>query len=627
MCGICGIVSWAGEARAPRHERVAAMVDALAHRGPDGRGVATSASATFGAQRLAIRGLADGQQPMLDDESGVMAVCNGEIDNHRSLREWLAARGRPVHAATDIAVILPLYLELGPAFVERLEGAFALAVWDSRGRTLLLARDRAGERPLFYARRHNDVSFATELGALGASCGPGEFVADAPALAGYLRAGWFSNGTTPFRGVHKVQPGERIMVSQDRAEPARYWRWGIVQSSKRVPSADAFDVVFRAAVARQRDADVDFGLLLSGGLDSSLVAAVVRSLEPQRAVKAFTVRLSEPSYDEGPGADATARALGLQPVDVFLRASMVPDLITRLVSRCGEPLADPAWLATAVLSERIADEGLRLALNGEGADELFGGYPTYIAIGMSSWYRRLPAPLRSAARAVVASLPPSERKVTIPFLLKRFFAGEALNGLTRHRLWNAAVPDGALAALGVALGPEDGESGGSVLDTVQRYDFEEMLGEGLLTKSDRGGMSVAVELRTPFLDPAVIDFAATLPRLDRVRAFATKRFLKRYALRYLPAHVVYRRKRGLSLPLAAWLRGPLRAWASARLAGDRLEDAAVDPQGARRLFDDHCARRADHARALWCVLVLDVWLEWNRARLQSAAAAGAAHVA
>ena len=300
MCGICGNVVFSNlTSLEAAHVRVKAMLRSLSHRGPDATSQVGTDLAVLGATRLAIRGLTDQlNQPMVDAASGVIAVCNGEIDNHRELRRWLGERGRPVQQETDVAVIPGLYLELGEAFAKRLVGAFAIAVWDPRSRRLTLVRDRAGERPLFYARNRNEIIFATEIAAL---VGHGRLRVnlDQEALRKYLQFGIFPSPDTPFGEIRKVAPGELIQFNVGGVCRKSYWRWQITETTKQAPSLDAFDQTFRDAIGRQTDVDVDYGVFLSGGIDSSLVSAVVRSLHPKRPLKAYTLRFEEQSFDEG----------------------------------------------------------------------------------------------------------------------------------------------------------------------------------------------------------------------------------------------------------------------------------------------------------------------------------------
>jgi asparagine synthase (glutamine-hydrolysing) len=587
------------------------MLRSLSHRGPDATRQVDTDLAVLGATRLAIRGPNDQvNQPFADAENGLIVACNGEIDNHRELGRWLADRGRSVQQETDVAVIPGLYLELGAAFARRLVGAFAIAVWDSRSRRLILVRDRAGERPLFYARNRNEIIFATEIAALVGHSRL-QVRLDQEALRKYLQFGIFPSPDTPFSEIRKVAPGELIQFDMNGVCQKSYWRWQITETVKRPASFDTFDQIFRTAISRQTDVDVDFGVFLSGGIDSSLVSAVVRSLHPDRPLKAYTLRFEEESFDEGYFAAAVAKQLKMELVTVRIKPDDVRNVLKSLIRMVGEPLADPAWIPTALLAQRAAQE-TKMALVGEGADELFGGYPTYIGAGAAERFVRLPSWLRSAIRRVVEALPPSEKKVTISFLLKRFVEGAGWNDMTRHRLWVSNITPALLRRLGVAPIDLEGHDAGDghLLDRAQRWDLETLLAEGLLTKADRASMSSALELRAPFLDEEVMEFAKSLRVEDRVRGFKTKIFLKRYARRYLPNYIVNRRKRGLSVPIGSWLRGPLKEWATDTLENGRLEQVGIHTSAARELLSEHCLRKADHARALWTLLVLGEWLDW-----------------
>jgi len=610
MCGICGIVSIGG-LREPESARLRAraMLQALSHRGPDAVNMDSSASAVMGVTRLAIRGGDDGLQPMVDAASGVVAVCNGEIDNHRELRRWLAERGRPVKQATDVAVIPGMYLELGEDFASRLQGAFAIGVWDPGERRLLLVRDRAGERPLFYTQTADSVIFATEIASIVSGNKLPVTFARA-ALHRYLQFGLFASPDAPFDSIRKVAPGSMVRFDARGINHARYWRWNVTGSAKQPPSLEAFDGVFREAVRRQSDVDVDFAVFLSGGVDSSLVSAVTRSLHPKRPLTAYTLRFEDDSYDEGTFAESVAQSLNMNTVPVWVRPSDFPEALSTLIRTVGEPLADPAWLPTALLARRAAQD-VKMALVGEGADELFGGYPTYIGAGIAERFARLPVWVRAIIRRAITALPPSEKKITVSYLLKRFVQGTELDGMTRHKLWLSNITPEILLRLGVEpASPEDDDGSGLLLDRVQRRDLEVSLAEGLLTKADRASMSSALELRAPFLDEGVMNFAATLPVNERVRGFTTKVFLKRYATRYLPKTIVYRRKRGLSVPIGRWLRGPLRDWATAALGNERFGPLGIRRSVALELLEEHCEHRADHARALWTLIVLSEWLDW-----------------
>jgi asparagine synthase (glutamine-hydrolysing) len=611
MCGICGLVVLSGREKGSLiPEQVNQMIDALMHRGPDDTGIDGDASAVFGMTRLAIRGLSDGKQPIVDLGSGVMMACNGEIDNHDELREWLISRGRTVEQSTDVAVIPGLYLELGDAFVEKLRGAFAIAIWDPRVKKLLLVRDRAGERPLFFSINDGVVSFASLIAALVTSSLK-TFDIGVDAVHNYLQAGFFVAPETPFANIQKVSPGEIVTITTNAVHRAHYWRWNAVRTTKQQGSLDAFDEIFRASVRKQSEVDVDFGLFLSGGLDSSLITAVTRSIRPEKNLKAYSLRFTEASYDEGHYAEQVANKLGVDFVPVWVRPEDFPSTIAKLVRQVGEPLADPAWVPSALLARRAAQD-VRVALVGEGADELFGGYPTYFGAGLAGYYAQLPDSIRVLIRRAVESWPASDKKVTIPFLLKRFIQGDELDYLGRHILWTSCISPEILNRLGVKplIITRPSNIPAEMLDRLQQHDLETSLAEGLLTKADRASMKSALELRAPFLDQEVMEFAATLPENERIHRLQTKVFLKKYALRYLPADIVHRKKRGLSVPLSSWLREPLYDWAKAKLSSPLLASVAVNQFVAVDLLQEHMQRKADHARAIWTLCVLCEWLEW-----------------
>ncbi len=616
MCGICGIVaSHAGPDRLDRRAEIETMLSALLHRGPDGSGISGDERATFGAVRLAIRGTSAGQQPVVDADTGVIAVCNGEIDNHRELRAWLAQRGRRVSLDTDIGVIPGLYLEKGEAFVESLVGAFAIAVWDPRSRTIILARDRAGERPLYYRQSGRGLVFASELAALVSL---DECVERDPRCIGqFLQNGYFSEDITPYREIRRVRPAEIVTIGPRGATHRRYWRWTPGAAAAEAPSLDEFDRAFRLAVERQSDVDVEHGVFLSGGVDSSLIAAVAAQSAQKKPLKAFTLRFDESSYDEGGFAEQVATQLGMQSVSVDVGPGAVPGVLSDLIRHCGEPLADPAWIPTMLLAKR-ASQDVGIALVGEGADELFAGYPTYIGALAAGTYGKLPRPIRAAFKSAVERWPVSDKKVAISFLLKRFVQSAELDEMRRHLVWTSSIPAEILQRLGQHPRQMDSDDGKLVsLDRLQRHDFETSLADGLLTKADRAGMRWGLETRAPFLDVSIMELAARIPQGARAKGLSTKIYLKRYAERYLPKSIVYRRKRGLSVPLSAWLRDPLYPWAREMLSATALDSAGLDLGAVADLLQEHRDRKADHARALWTLIVLSEWLAWDAGRPKS----------
>jgi asparagine synthase (glutamine-hydrolysing) len=628
MCGIGGLLNRGADRPAAQlAQKARAMLAAMAHRGPQGDAFFARDNLAIACNRLAIRGVEQHQPPLIEHAAGIVVACNGEIDNHRELRRELADAGHAITLTTDVAVIAPLYLEKGLGFLEHLHGVFALALWDARHQRLILARDRGGERHLYYSVADNVVSFASELaGLLTAQDAPAQL--DRDGLARYLRSGYCPSPHSPLKNIRKVAPGEMIVVEPAGIAHRRYWDMPAGNPSAPMPATQDFDPVFRAAIARQSDIDVDYGVLLSGGIDSALMTAVARSVRPDKKTTAYCIRFAEASFDEGQYAAELAQQMGCDFVPVNVSAEDFPVALRELIQATGEPLADPAWIPLSLVTRR-ASQDVRVLLAGEGADELFGGYPTYLGAQWSSRYARLPAPVKALCEKLIEAVPASDKKVTLSFLLKRFIRGQELDGLARHLLWTASISPEWLRRLGVEPPVDDTRHASlALLDAIQRYDFGHSLPDALMAKADRGGMLHGVEIRAPFLDQAVIEFAARLPAQARVRGLTTKAFLKRYALDYVPASVVTRRKRGLSVPLASWLRGPLREWAQMQLSSKLLGEAGIDTRAARELFDAHQARAGDHARAIWTLIVLSEWLQWldRRAGL-SAPALSISHVA
>lgn len=612
MCGVCGaLVLDTTKPRPGLEDRVRTMLAAMDHRGPSGGTVLARPNLIMAVNRLAIRGVDGHRPPLVESEQGVLVACNGEIDNYRELGKSFASRGQRIPAGSDVSVIGPLYTERELAFCDDLRGVFAIALWDAHRQRLVLARDRAGERHLHYVFADGVVYFASELAALLLVRDAKDAI-DSSVLRRYLLSGYCPAPQDPVTGFCKVRPGEMVVIEAAGVRHGQYWAPPLGKISKTTPSQRVFDQVFRNAVCRQTDVDVDYGVLLSGGVDSALVTAVARSVRPGRAVTAYCARFSESTFDEGGYAADVARRLGCEFVPVDIVPGDFPGMLRHLIESTGELLADPAWIPHAIVARR-ASEDVPMLLGGEGADELFGGYPTYLGAKLAEGYARLPAVLRSGLRHLTEWLPISERNMTVSYLLKRFVQGENLDGLARHKLWTASIAPELLERLGIDL-PSDngiGNDGLEVMDAIQRYDFTQSLPEALLAKADRGGMCYGVEVRAPFLDQDVIEFAAALPVTERVRGITTKTFLKKYARRYLPGSVVNRRKRGLSVPLGAWLRGPLFGWAESRLSARALRDAGIDSEAALLLLAHHCARTGDHARAIWTLVVLSEWLEWQ----------------
>jgi asparagine synthase (glutamine-hydrolysing) len=608
MCGIFGAVSLTG---APlRHpDRLAAMAASLAHRGPDGEQIVGHARARLGARRLAIMDLTTGDQPFQNPDRSIWMVCNGEIYNAPALRREAARAGYPFRSTGDIETIVPLYERWGPDAARRLEGMFALAVWDDGRGRLVLARDRAGEKPLFWTLVAGELRFASEVQALLVFPDQHRRL-DRTAAGLYAALGYTPAPRTLLEGIAKLPPAHVLVADRTGVTLRRYWDPAAAAARpSRLDGPATLRAALLAAVERELMSDVPVGVFTSGGLDSSLLAAAAARVLGGEKIHTYAVKFLEPGYDESPYAEAVTHHIRtvhhvVTADDRALERAF--EVVTRALA---EPVGDPAILPTYLLAE-AAREHVKVVLSGEGADELFGGYPTYLGHEAAGFYRRLPGRLRRALRWAIDRLPTSTGKVTLEFLLKQFVAAAELPALERHLAWFGALGPGpgregsvpALAAL-LAGFPED-----DPLNRILWLDFLTYLPDNLLVKVDRGTMLASLEARAPYLDREVLELVLPAPSRLKVRGLATKVILKQAARGLVPRAVIRRRKRGLSVPVARWLARGLAPLAERRFAAPRLFPGA----GLAQLFAEHRAGRRNHARKLWPLLMAELWAErWN----------------
>ena len=596
MCGIFGAVAFGGSLRHP--ECLARMAESLRHRGPDGERIVGHAQARLGARRLAIMDLTTGDQPFQSPDQAVWMVCNGEIYNSPDLRREATRWGYPFRSRGDIENIVPFYERYGEEVVDRLDGMFGLAIWDDRRGRLLLARDRAGEKPLFWARVQGELRFASEIQALLVFPDQPRRVSRA-ALSLYRALGYVPAPDTMFEGIQKLPAGHVLVADERRVDVRPYWSAAVAASRPSQLSSAELRATLLRAVERELMSDVPLGVFTSGGLDSSLLVGAAARVLPSHRLHTYAVRFVEPGYDESAYAEAVTH--DIKTVHHVVTAddealSRALDVVSRSLA---EPLGDPALLPTYLLAD-AARADVKVVLSGEGADELFGGYPTYLGHQAAAAWRWLPTPLRRAIRWAVERWPASTGKVTLEFLLKQFVAAADRPWLERHVAWFGALgggegrgpEDGVIAELACRL---EGFPLGDPLNRVLWLDFVTYLPDDLLVKVDRATMLASVEARAPFLDREVMELVLPAPSASKVRGFTTKAILKEAARGLVPEAVIRRRKRGLSVPVARWLNTGLAPLA------DRLLDTP--------LLAEHRSGKANHARKLWPLLMLALWAE------------------
>lgn len=606
MCGIYGMVSFRGKLRSP--DRLETMGQVLRHRGPDDRLLVVETQAAMGAERLRITDIRpEGAQPFTDPSSRVWLSCNGAVYNATELRARYSTY--PFRSHSDTEPLLPLYLDRGAEGFSDIDGMFAVAVWDGRQRQLVLARDRAGEKPLFFAQIDGEVWFASEVQALLQSSELDRTL-DTRALNDFLQLGYVREPRTMFRSIKKLEAGTTLVFTQQGREKNRYWKpEGIPVEPKPVEVAERhLERLLKRSVEKQLSADVSVGVFTSGGVDSALLASLAAEAMPKGSLHTFAVGFPEVSFDERSQAAQAAEHIGSRHFEVCADEPALAEALDYVSDRVAEPIADPAVLPTVLLA-RAAREHVGVVLSGEGADELFGGYPTYLGHLLAPRFARLPVSLQSALRAVTEFLPPSQSKVPLEYLLRRFVSHADRGVLDRHVAWFGTGLPGEAVIDPFRL-PEWAESVPDPLRRVMLFDYCTYLPDDLLAKVDRATMLASLEARSPYLDRDLTTFALGLDPKLKIQGMRTKWLLKRVAARRLPSRMVHRRKRGLSVPVGTWINEGLRAEVDRLFSRDRLEAVGYSNAGALgRLLFEHRSGRANHGRALWAVLILERWRE------------------
>ena len=613
MCGIAGFrLTEPADAAC-----LAAMTAALTHRGPDGMGYFAERGVGLGHRRLSILDLSTGAQPQTSEDNSVVVVFNGEIYNFLELRSELEAKGHRFSSRSDTEVLVHLYEDMGDAFVGRLNGIFAFALYDRNRDRLLLARDPMGVKPLHYAQVPGGILFGSELKALRAHPACPTQV-DEEALRAYLVCEYVPAPLTILKGVRKLLPGHLLVASGHRVEVKRYWTLSlpVPVPSRREEAAELLRQEILRSVKGQLMSDVPLGVFLSGGVDSSIVAAAMTACGGR--VESFSIGFRDPSFDESGFARQAARHLGCEHHEHMFSESDLLNEIPRVLAGLDEPFADPSVFPTALLS-RFARDRVTVALGGDGGDELFAGYPTYRAHDYYGYYARMPGWMRRGALATaVAVLPVSHANLPFGYKLRKFRDGAEYTMPMRHHLWLGAWTPERLAALmpganGPVAVPWDWIPPPPSTDPVTRaqwLDLHTYLLEDILAKVDRASMMASLEVRVPLLDTGVASLAFSLPVAWRLSGGRGKVLLKEAFAQDLPPRFFDRPKKGFGIPLAAWLCGPLRPFAEELLSDAVLGSVPFfNPQVPRRLWSEHLARKADHRKPLWTLLC---FLEWWR---------------
>ena len=628
MCGIIGVVSWKNP---PTSGDIRPLMRSISHRGPDGWGIWTEGPASLGHHRLSIIDLDPRSgQPMTDESGRFVIVFNGELYNYRELRAELLQRDVRFKTESDTEVLLQCYRVYGSDAFDRLEGMFAFGLWDRLESKLILARDRAGEKPLYYRRLPcGGIAFASELTAVPTPEAVAPATAPNPSsLLHYCRFGYMPSKHSILAGIAKLEPAHSLEVSNRQfGHPQRYWNVRQFFYSKRkfanlADAADELRCLLDVAVKRQNVADVDIGVFLSGGLDSSSIAASVASIPSNKKKHAFSLGFNVDSYDETDSARMVAEHLGLHH-ELHRMPPVLQDELIAIAQTQDEPLADTSYFPTSQLS-RFARSKVKVVMGGDGADELFSGYSTYTADWLSSLVPSSSA-LWDLTLAALNVLPHSREKVSFDFKLRQFAQAVTTDWPSRHPLWRQFIQlESAIALIhpdlrqsaaenfidpaSLALDMQDAHRA----DQAMYIDFCTWLPDDILTKVDRASMTYGLEVRAPFLDRSVVEFAAALPPSYRRSLFSGKRVLRRAQDRRLPSRILNRGKQGFNAPMAIWLSD--QSPRIREVFETPLKDDPFDQCRVQTYWHEHTNKRRDHHLILMAVLIYRIWLSSQRDR-------------
>lgn len=624
MCGICGVFS-----RNPNSpvetDVLQQMVDTIIHRGPDEEGVFCLPQIGLGSRRLSIIDVAGGQQPIANENKTIWIVFNGEIYNFAELRRFLHKKGHQFQTHSDTEVILHLYEEFGPESLEYLDGIFAFAIWDSAKQQLFIARDRLGIKPLYYAEVNQQLIFGSELKVLLKHPEISREI-DLVALNEYLSFEYVPTPRSIFKDIRRLEPGHFLVYGEKGLVKQKFWDVTLARSELRPPmhwrdySKQLYQQM-RGIVQKELVSDVPVGVLLSGGVDSSIIAALMTELYPGR-VKSFSIGFQESSFDESPYARMVAKHLQTEHHELIVTSKMAADLVPDIVDFLDEPFGDSSLIPTFLLS-KFASNQVKVVLGGDGGDELFAGYPTLTAHRLIEYYERvIPWSIRTNIAPLLLNwLPVSFNNISFDFRLRRFLSGRGVPHLTRHHRWLGSFTDDEKdLLLQDWLKPVLQDTYTQVyrhirecdavlpLNQILYADMKMYLEGDILFKVDRASMAASLEVRVPFLNRDLVSFVSDIPFDLKLRRFSGKYLLKKSFKHMLPSEIFKRPKKGFNMPVAHWISGELRNLTLDLLSKDRLERQGLfNYSYIESLLAEHFSQKRDNRKPLWTLLVFQLW--------------------
>jgi len=620
---MCGITGYFGEGN---REILKKMTDSLRHRGPDDEGFYIGERIGLGHRRLSIIDLEGGHQPMTNEDKTIWVVFNGEIYNFQELKEKLEKQGHQFKTKSDTEAIVHLYEEKEEEFLEELNGMFAIALWDEKKEKLILARDRLGEKPLYYVVFNQNLVFGSELKALLAHPLVKKEL-DLGSLAKYLIYEYAPAPHSILKDIYKLCPGEYLVYKNNQASVKKYWEISFDKNPENLTKDEYLGELekrLEGAVKKRLVADVPLGIFLSGGLDSTSLAYFAQKNSSKR-IKTFSIGFVDRSFDESEYARQAARFLKTEHYEKILEPKDCLNLIPQIADFLDEPLADASLVPTYLLSQ-FTREKVTVALGGDGGDELFMGYPTFQAYRLDRIYQKIPSWLRNYfIQPLIKNLPPSFNNISFDFRLKRFIAGSSIRPEIKNQIWLGSFEPAQLRDL---LAPSiyqqiklnkifedienylEGVKSKSIENRLIYLYLKNYLQDDILVKTDRASMAVGLEVRAPFLDYTLVDFINSLPTEYKLRGFKTKYLFKELMKNKLPQNIVYRPKKGFGLPIAKWLKNDLKVFVL-----DSFSESKIKREGIfnfnyiKNLLQEHFSGQKDNRKVLWTLLIFEIWLE------------------
>ncbi len=631
MCGIVGLLT-SKAVNVPGYETLKKMRDLLAHRGPDEAGeyirpLDDKGPFVFlGHRRLSIIDLAGGHQPLSNEDGTIWVTFNGEIYNFRELREGLKGRGHQFRTVSDTEVIVHSYEEYGEECFKQFNGMFAIGIWDGRRNQLVLARDRLGKKPLYYSLLDETLLFASELKAILSYSGFRRRV-DPLSLMKYLFFEFIPCPHTIFLDAKKLPPASYLIWDGNELKVREYWSpFHSLESGGTFSEQEAASRVtelLRQSVKRRLVSDVPLGVFLSGGIDSSAVTALAQKENPGK-IETFSIGFEDASFDESSYASLASKHIGTKHHEQTMGPADLLNIVPALPDILDEPMADASILPTYLLS-KFTREYVKVALGGDGGDELFAGYPTYLAHKFAGYYERWMAPVHPMLAFLGNLLPVSDNNISFDFKVKKFLSGMGYTDSIRNFVWlgsfsfsdlHYVLSQGIASQLNQDRLLEEISAYESAfpltdrLGLLQFLDLKLYLQEAILVKVDRASMACSLEVRAPFLDHGFVEFVTGLPSSLKLRGLTSKYILKKAMESFLPRGVIYRKKKGFGVPIAKWVKGPLKQLFGDLLSQDRIgRQGFLNPVYVDTLLKDHLVGKKDNRKQLWTLLVWELWVQ------------------